>query len=425
MSIYKALKTTGRAPESPRAVGELIMRALPANAAVASGNVAPAGFVNVMVDDELLSEQARSIAASGAAPPPAMTEFSGKRKVLVDFSSPNIAKEMHVGHLRSTIIGDTIARVLEFCGHDVRRVNHVGDWGTQFGMLITHMETAYPDFTENPPNITDLTTFYKNAKKRFDGDPDFKARARQRVVDLQAGDPRCREIWALLCDISRKEFDKVYVRLDVQLDEYGESYYNEMIPPVIEILQAAGLVSDEDGAACVHLPRHRFPLIVRKSDGGFGYDSTDMAALHHRLIDLGCEWIVYVTDVGQEEHFHMCFEAGQAAGWTKHSKHIKLRHVGFGVVQGIDGKRLRTRSGETIRLVDLLDEAVAQMETSLRERIAMGKCSLDDEEVRHASAVIGYGAVKYADLQQHPATNYKFSYERMLSTSGNTAVYLL
>ncbi|KAK7237525.1 arginyl tRNA synthetase [Aureococcus anophagefferens] len=426
MGIFKTLKANGvaRLP-SPRAVGEAIAAAVPANGVLKSASVAPAGFINAHVEESLLSAHAQRVAASGVAAPPPLSAFGGARKVLVDFSSPNIAKEMHVGHLRSTIIGDTICRVLEFCGHDVRRVNHVGDWGTQFGMLITHMEEAYPDFLQNPPNITDLTTFYKNAKKRFDEDEQFKEVSRKTVVALQAGDARCRAIWSVLCDISRKEFDKVYARLDVKVEEFGESYYNAMIPGAIGLLEDAGLVNAESGAACVFLPGHSFPLIIRKSDGGYGYDSTDMAAIHHRLRTLGVEWVVYVTDLGQAEHFHMCFEAARAAKWDDASAHVRLHHVGFGVVQGEDGKRFKTRSGETVRLVDLLDASVERMEKSLSDRVAEGKCALPPSEVKRAAAAIGYGAVKYFDLHQHPSTNYKFSYDKMLSTSGNTAVYLL
>ena len=426
MGIFKTLKANGvaRLP-SPRAVGEAIAAAVPPNGVLKSASVAPAGFINAHVEESLLSAHAQRVAASGVAAPPPLSAFGGARKVLVDFSSPNIAKEMHVGHLRSTIIGDTICRVLEFCGHDVKRVNHVGDWGTQFGMLITHMEEAYPDFLQNPPNITDLTTFYKNAKKRFDEDEQFKEISRKTVVALQAGDARCRAIWSVLCDISRKEFDKVYARLDVKVEEFGESYYNAMIPGAIGLLEDAGLVNKESGAACVFLPGHSFPLIIRKSDGGYGYDSTDMAAIHHRLRTLGVEWVVYVTDLGQAEHFHMCFEAARAAKWDDASAHVRLHHVGFGVVQGEDGKRFKTRSGETVRLVDLLDASVERMEKSLSDRVAEGKCALPPSEVKRAAAAIGYGAVKYFDLHQHPSTNYKFSYDKMLSTSGNTAVYLL
>ena len=424
MGIFKALKGQGHTTlTSPRAVGAAIADNLPPNVVLVSAVVAPAGFVNATIDTGIMSEYCRTVAQDGKAPPPPIQAFGGRRTVLVDFSSPNIAKEMHVGHLRSTIIGDTICRVLEYCGHDVKRVNHVGDWGTQFGMLISHMEEAYPDFVSNPPNITDLTVFYKNAKQRFDEDEAFKKKARATVVQLQAGDPRCREIWALLCDISRKEFAKVYKRLGVTLTEVGESHYNGMIPNAIALLEEKGLTTNSDGATTVFLEGHSFPLIVKKSDGGFGYDSTDIAAIHHRLKTLNVDWVVYVTDLGQAEHFHMCFEAAQKAGWT--AKDGRLCHVGFGVVQGEDGKRFKTRSGATVRLVDLLDESVTRMEASLLARVEEGKCQLSPEDVKSASHKIGYGAVKYADLQNHPQTNYKFSYDKMLSTQGNTAVYLL
>ena len=206
------------------------------------------------------------------------------------------------------------------------------------------VQVEYPDFMSNPPNITDLTVFYKNAKKRFEEDDEFKTVSRNTVVALQAGDPECRTIWNLLCDISRVEFQKVYDRLDVKLDEYGESYYNEMIPPVVEQLEQKGLITMSDGAACIFLERHGYPLFLRKSDGGYGYDSTDMAAIHHRLITLGVDWVVYITDAGQAEHFHMCFETAELAGWKPAG--ARTIHVGFGVVQGEDGKRFKTRSGE-------------------------------------------------------------------------------
>uniref|UniRef100_A0A7S3NN71 arginine--tRNA ligase n=1 Tax=Aureoumbra lagunensis TaxID=44058 RepID=A0A7S3NN71_9STRA len=425
MSIFKAIKGKSKSIASPHGVGEAIAQAIPKNNIIASVTVAPTGFVNMFLRDNFLAAEITKLSTfMTVVPPDVQRAFGGIKKVLVDFSSPNIAKEMHVGHLRSTIIGDTISRVLEFCGHDVLRVNHVGDWGTQFGMLIKHLAEQYPDFERNPPDLTDLTAFYKAAKARFDQDATFADDARATVVKLQAGDDQCRRVWQLLCDISRKEFDKVYARLDIQLEEFGESFYNAMIPNAIQLLENSALVSYDQGAAIVHLEGHSYPLIVRKKDGGFGYDSTDMAALHYRLFDLERDWLVYVTDLGQAEHFHMCFEAATNAGWVQKDKH-KLRHVGFGVVQGDDGKRFKTRSGDTVRLVDLLDAAVDRMRESLLERVKAGKCPLSSDEVQQAAAIIGYGAVKYFDLHQHPETNYIFSYDKMLSTSGNTAVYLL
>lgn len=303
------------------------------------------------------------------------------------------------------------------------RVNHVGDWGTQFGMLITYLQEKFPDILENPPNISDLTLIYKESKKRFDADDQFKETSRLNVVKLQSGDFACRAIWTLLCNISRKEFQVVYDALDVKLEEVGESFYNAMIPRTIEELVAAGLVEDDKGMLIIKLPHFTIPLMVRKSDGGYGYDSTDMAALQYRLRDLQRDWLVYITDAGQAPHFHMCFDAGRAANWIAPDRRVD--HIGFGVVCGDDGKRFKTRSSETVRLIDLLNAAKDKMKESLQARADEGKSPLSGQELEDAASIIGYGAVKYFDLKQHPGTNYIFSYDRMLDTKGDTAVYLL
>jgi arginyl-tRNA synthetase len=347
-----------------------------------------------------------------------------KMKVVVDFSSPNIAQEMHVGHLRSTIIGDAICRVLEFCGHEVLRTNHVGDWGTEFGMLITYLQEAFPDILTSPPNITDLTAIYKASKKRFDEDEDFKQRARLNVVSLQRGDVAARAIWNLLCDISRAEFQKVYDLLGVKLTEVGESFYNPLIPGVIAELQGLGLLRDEEGMLVLMMNHFTIPLILRKSDGGYGYDSTDMGAISYRIREVKSDWVIYITDSGQASHFHMIFDAAREAKWIDPVAH-RLDHIGFGVVCGDDGKRFKTRSSETVRLIDLLDAAKDRMQASLQSRADEGKTPLQGDEVEAAARVIGYGAVKYFDLKQHPSTDYIFSYDRMLDTKGDTAVYLL
>lgn len=324
--------------------------------------------------------------------------------------------------MRSTIIGDCVCRLLEFCKFDVLRVNHVGDWGTQFGMLITYLQEAFPDILTNPPNISDLTVIYKASKKRFDDDAAFKELSRLNVVRLQAGDPACTAIWKLLCDISRLEFQRVYDALDVKLTEVGESFYNPMIPPTIEELQSLNLVELDQGMLCIKLPHFTIPLILRKSDGGYGYDSTDMTALKYRTATLKRDWLVYITDAGQAPHFHMCFDAGKAAGWLPTHR---VDHIGFGVVCGEDGKRYKTRSSETVRLIDLLDAAKDRMKESLRVRAEEGKSSLQGADLEAAAQIIGYGAVKYFDLKQNPSTNYIFNYDRMLDTKGDTAVYLL
>lgn len=330
---------------------------------------------------------------------------------------------MHVGHLRSTIIGDTICRILEFCGQDVMRVNHVGDWGTQFGMLITHLYAKYPNILQVQPNITDLTKEYKEAKLRFDVDEAFKETSRLNVVKLQTGDAACRSIWNLLCDISRKEFQNIYDVLGVVLTECGESFYNPYIPDAIAKLEKAGIVYEENGMKLIMLPHFTIPLILRKSDGGYGYDSTDMAALYYRINTLKRDWIIYITDAGQASHFHMCFDAGKAAGWISNKQ--RLDHIGFGVVCGEDGKRFKTRSSETVRLIDLLNESRDRMAAALEARHKEGKTALQGEALTNAASIIGYGAVKYFDLKQNPTTNYIFNYDRMLDTKGDTAVYLL
>lgn len=405
---------------SPKDVAERIIAAIPVNPIVAATSSAPNGFINITLSAATMTGAIAGIIQEGVKPP-----VLPPQQVLVDFSSPNIAKEMHVGHLRSTIIGDSICRLLEFCGFDVMRVNHVGDWGTQFGMLITYLQEAFPDILTNPPNISDLTVIYKASKKRFDEDDAFKLASRNNVVKLQAHDPACTAIWQLLCTISRAEFQKVYDALDIKLTEVGESFYNPLIPGTIQELEELKLVeTDESGMLLLRLPHFTIPLIVRKSDGGYGYDSTDMAALKYRTQTLKRSWLVYITDAGQAPHFHMCFDGARAAGWVPAETH-RVDHIGFGVVCGDDGKRFKTRSSETVRLIDLLDAAKDRMKESLRVRGEEGKSALKGEELEAAAKIIGYGAVKYFDLKQNPVSNYIFSYDRMLDTKGDTAVYLL
>ena len=425
MKLSKFLKSSPdhTGPTTPKDIGSLIVHALPENDLVSEASVMPNGFINIRVATSLLIKTLANVVSHGVKPPGVT-----KQKVLVDFSSPNIAKEMHVGHLRSTIIGDCLCRTLEFCGHDVLRVNHVGDWGTQFGMLISYLQEKYPDIHSNPPDIGDLTKIYKAAKERFDADEDFKTLSRSNVVKLQSGDAGCNAIWKLLCDISRREFQRVYDALGIRLTEVGESFYNAMIPPVLEELTQLGLTEKEGELLLSRLPHFDIPLILRKSDGGYGYDSTDMAAIKYRLKTLDRDWLIYITDAGQMGHFHKVFDVAKKAGWTKEggeSGEKRLDFVGFGVVCGEDGKRFKTRSGETVRLIDLLNAAKDRMEVSLNNRKEEGKTNLPSDAIGKAASSIGYGAVKYFDLKQNPATNYVFNYDRMLDTKGDTAVYLL
>ncbi|MDA0717199.1 MAG: arginine--tRNA ligase [Cyanobacteria bacterium] len=426
--------------QPPRAIATAIVEQLTADPAFAElclePQIAGPGFINLTLRPERLAAelQARlgdprlgvpSLAAGGVVPTP----------LIVDFSSPNIAKEMHVGHLRSTIIGDALARVLEFRGHPVLRLNHVGDWGTQFGMLITHLKQVAPEALTKADavDLGDLVAFYRQAKARFDDDEVFQATAREEVVKLQGGDPLSLKAWGLLCDQSRREFQKIYDQLGIRLSERGESFYNPYLQGVVDDLIAAGLLVIDAGAGCVFLEGvigkdgQPLPLIVQKSDGGFNYATTDLAAIRYRFAsapagDGACR-VIYVTDAGQANHFAGVFQVAQRAGWIP--AHCSVEHVPFGLVQGDDGKKLKTRSGDTVRLKDLLDEAVERTEADLRQRLADEQRSEDEAFIQQVATSVGLAAVKYADLSTNRTTNYQFSFDRMLALTGNTAPYLL
>ena len=410
--------------QSPQQVAAAMIAAIGTNNPVVTQlSVAGPGFVMCRLQASLLQYHVNHFLQTKQLPLPTNLR---RQVCVVDFSSPNIAKEMHVGHLRSTIIGESVCRILELVGHDVHRVNHVGDWGTQFGMLIQYLKEEYPNVSSGTelPNITDLTGFYKNAKARFDDNEAFKKQSQLNVVQLQSGDTDCLRIWNLLCDISRKEFEKVYKRLDVSVQECGESFYNNKIPAVIDEFSKAGLLQEEEGGAkVVFTDAAKIPLMLQKSDGGYGYDSTDMAALKYRLHELKADRIIVITDFSQGDHFKMVYAAGHAIGWVNRGQ--RLQHIGFGTVQGEDGKRFKTRSGDTVRLVDLLDEAASRLETSLQKRIEDGVSHISKEEAHQVAEAIGYGSVKYFDLRRNPTSNYKFSYDMMLDTKGDTGVYLL
>ncbi|APB32974.1 arginyl-tRNA synthetase [Gloeomargarita lithophora Alchichica-D10] len=351
--------------------------------------------------------------------------------IIVDFSSPNIAKEMHVGHLRSTIIGDCLARLFEFQGHQVLRLNHVGDWGTQFGMLIAYLREGYPEFfTQNQGiDLGDLVSFYRQAKQRFDGDEEFQNNARQIVVQLQAGDPELLTAWRFLCDLSRREFQQIYNLLDVQLTERGESFYNPFLPEIVQELKNKNLAVLDQGAWCVfgegftNVDGSALPLIIQKSDGGYNYATTDLAALRYRVQKDGAQKIIYITDVGQSQHFAQVFQVAKKAGWLPET--VQCIHVPFGLVLGEDGKKFRTRSGETVRLKDLLEEAIRRAEQDIVARLHTEERQETPEFIQNLAQVIGISAVKYADLSQNRLSNYSFSYDKMLALQGNTAPYLL
>ncbi|MDH4406979.1 MAG: arginine--tRNA ligase [Cyanobium sp. D14.bin.5] len=422
--------------QPPRAIATAIVKQLTADPAFAElclePQIAGPGFINLTLRPERLAVE---LQARLGDPRLGVPKVELQAPVIVDFSSPNIAKEMHVGHLRSTIIGDALARVLEFRGHPVLRLNHVGDWGTQFGMLITHLKQVAPEALTlaDAVDLGDLVSFYRQAKARFDDDESFQNTSREEVVKLQGGDPVSLKAWGLLCDQSRREFQKIYDQLGIRLTERGESFYNPYLQAVVDDLRAAGLLVVDAGAGCVFLEGvsgkdgQPLPLIVQKSDGGFNYATTDLAAIRYRFAPGpggdGASRVIYVTDAGQASHFAGVFQVAQRAGWIP--SHCGVEHVPFGLVQGDDGKKLKTRSGDTVRLKDLLDEAVERTEADLRQRLADEQRSEDEAFIQQVATSVGLAAVKYADLSTNRITNYQFSFDRMLALTGNTAPYLL
>jgi arginyl-tRNA synthetase len=422
MSLAKPL---GKAP---RAIATEILQHLQVDEMCEPPEIAGPGFINLKLKTDYLAAQLAAMqtdARLGVAP------VKAPQRVIVDFSSPNIAKEMHVGHLRSTIIGDSIARILEFQGHDVLRLNHVGDWGTQFGMLITYLKEVAPAALTTPDAIDlgDLVAFYKKAKQRFDDDEAFRETARLEVVKLQSGDADSRKAWQLLCDQSRREFQVIYDLLDINLTERGESFYNPLLADVVKDLDATGLLVEDDGAQCVFLDGftnkegNPLPLIVQKSDGGYNYATTDLAALRYRIQQDHSDRIIYVTDAGQSNHFAQVFQVARRAGWLPDT--VEIVHVPFGLVQGEDGKKLKTRSGETVRLRELLDEAIDRAQTDLDTRIQTEERQETPQFVQQVAQTVGISAVKYADLSQNRTSNYIFSFDKMLALNGNTAPYML
>lgn len=414
--------------QPPRAIADQMVQHLSVADICQPPSVAGPGFINLTLKPSYLEAQLSLMQAEDRL---GVAVAKIPQRVVIDFSSPNIAKEMHVGHLRSTIIGDCIARILEFQGHDVLRLNHVGDWGTQFGMLIAYLRETNPTAltTSDALKLGDLVTLYRQAKQRFDADPAFREVARQEVVKLQAGAPDTLRAWQLLCDQSRREFQVIYDLLDVKLTERGESFYNPLLPGIVDDLEETELLVEDHGAKCVFLEGFTNragepqPLIVQKSDGGYNYATTDLAALRYRVQQDQADWIIYVTDAGQANHFAQVFQVARRAGWIP--SEVQIEHVPFGLVLGEGGKKLKTRSGDTIRLQDLLDEAIARAHADLETRLREEGRSETAEFIDHAAQVIGIGAVKYADLSQNRTTNYIFSYDKMLALQGNTAPYLL
>jgi arginyl-tRNA synthetase len=409
MPLGKALKA------KPRAIAESIAERLDIGELCEPVEIAGPGFLNLKLKRGFVESQLQAMLADGARC--AVPTAAPVQRVVVDYSSPNIAKEMHVGHLRSTILGDSLSRILELRGHSVLRLNHVGDWGTQFGMLILHLaqrteRAAGSGAAVEAPtaeelsrlDIGDLVTFYKEAKQRFDEDDVFRERARAEVVKLQGGDPRSLAAWRALCEASEAAFRLVYETLavDPRLETRGESYYNAQLPGVLASLREAGLLRESAGAQCVFLPGYVSrdgepqPLIVQKSDGGYMYSTTDLAALRQRVEEEDADRVLYVTDAGQASHFAQVFETGRLAKLVPPS--VSLEHVPFGLVLGEDGKKFKTRSGETVKLTALLDEALLRCEADVRARLEAEGRAEGDDFVRRVSRAVGIGAVKCVSL---------------------------
>lgn len=402
-------------------------------------DIAGPGFINITLDSGFLSafvSQQLKDQHLGIEKPLKI------QKIVVDFSSPNVAKELHVGHLRSTIIGDCLARLFEFLGHNVLRLNHIGDWGTQFGMLIAYLKKYEPqalsddraqmadssgdELQQASLKLSSLMVWYKASKKKFDEDDQFKTEAREEVVRLQAGDVQSLAMWNKICDISRAAYQHIYQLLDVTIIDRGESFYNPYLNHVVALLDERGILQTSQGAQCVFLDGfvgkegEPLPMIIKKSDGGFNYATTDMAALRHRIEVEQADRIIYVTDAGQRMHFEMLEQAAVKAGILDPKK-VQFDHVMFGLVLGPDGKKFKTRSGETEPLIDLLEEAVVHAKAALAERIK----DTTETELTGMARILGIDAVKYADLSTQIQKDYMFSYERMLKFEGNTAAYLL
>lgn len=417
MGLARALK------KAPRQIAEDIVSHLNVDEICEPVEIAGPGFINFKLKVSYISSIVENMANDSRL---GLEKVSSPEKILVDFSSPNLAKEMHVGHLRSTIIGDSIARFLEFEGHNVLRMNHVGDWGTQFGMLIQYIREETPGALEKPEDfqIASLEEFYRAAKKKFDDSEEFADASRRAVVDLQVGEEKTLAVWKVFCEASMKHCHEIYELMDIKIEDRGESAYNDLLPVVVQDLKDAGHAVETQGAIGVFLDGYKnendepLPTIIQKSDGGYIYATTDLAAVKYRMLELGVDKAIYVTDARQKSHFDQVFKISELMNWSKPGE---LVHIGFGMMLGKDGKPFKTRDGGTIKLKDLLDEAEERAYNLAKELSS----DFTDEEHKAIAKTAGYGGVKYSDLSHSIGTDYKFDWDKMLATDGNTAIYLL
>ncbi|MBQ14406.1 MAG: arginine--tRNA ligase [Gammaproteobacteria bacterium] len=421
MAIAKQMKTNPR-ELAIRVVAELDTVNEPL---VASFKIAGPGFININLNSKALCERANLIRQENN---PLISTAEQPSTIVIDFSSPNLAKEMHVGHLRGTIIGDCLARVLETKGHRIIRQNHVGDWGTQFGMLIAYLQEVSADTEELPTRLADLETFYRAAKERFDSDPSFAESARQSVVKLQSGDSVYLDIWKQFIEESLSHCEAIYSRLNVTLsrsDLCAESFYNKELEDIVNKLDNISLITVSDGAKCVFLPEFSgkdgtpLPTIIQKSDGGYLYATTDLAAARYRYQKLEADRALYVVDARQSLHFQQVFAVARKAEFVGPS--LSLEHIAYGTMMGADGKPFKTRSGGIVKLKELLDEGVKRAFDLVTEK----NPQLDETLRRQIAERTGIAAIKYADLSKNRTSDYIFEWSSMLSFDGNTAPYLM
>ncbi|MFI7687102.1 arginine--tRNA ligase [Streptomyces griseoaurantiacus] len=417
---------------NPRELATQVVSHVVTGEVIADVEVSGPGFLNVTVADGAI---VRNLAARVADPEGRLGVPRAERPgtTVVDYAQPNVAKEMHVGHLRSAVIGDSVVQLLEFTGESVVRRHHIGDWGTQFGMLIQYLDEHPGELDHEASEVSgeeamsNLDRLYKAARALFDSDEEFKTRARRRVVDLQAGDPHTLATWQKFVDESKIYFFSVFDKLDMEIrdaDIVGESGYNDMLAETCRLLEESGVAVRSEGALCVFFDDVKgpdgnpVPLIVQKSDGGYGYAATDLSAIRDRVFRLKANTLLYVVDARQSLHFKMVFETARRAGWL--GEDVTAHQLAFGTVLGADGKPFKTRAGETVRLVDLLDEAVDRAAAVVREKAQ----DLSEAEIAERGAQVGIGAVKYADLSTSANRDYKFDLDQMVSLNGDTSVYL-
>jgi arginyl-tRNA synthetase len=406
----------------PRELAGQIAAQLDLAGVIGQAEVSGPGFINLTLRDDWIGGQAT---AALADPRLGVPLADPGQKVVVDYSAPNVAKEMHVGHLRTTVVGDAVVRVLEHLGHTVVRANHLGDWGTQFGMLIEYLLAVGEQAAREQLAAGDINAFYQAARARFDADPAFADGARRQVVALQGGDPGTIRLWRLLVDGSKQYYNTIYHRLGVTLtdaDLAPESFYNPMLADVCAELETEGIAVISDGALCVFPPGFTgrdgepLPMILRKRDGGYGYDTTDLAAIRYRIVDLKADRLIYLVAAEQSLHFQMLFAVARQAGWL--TGETRAEHAVIGLVSGADGKRIRTRSGGQVKLITLIDEAVERAAAVIEDRY-------DDPALRAEIAdAVGIGALKYGDLSVARSSGYVFDFDRMLALTGNTGPYL-